>query len=40
VVDWIHEADGISQTTWIRHFLEWVRVELAPRYEDWKRLNP
>jgi Uma2 family endonuclease len=33
LVDWIYEADGVSQTTWIRRFREWVRAELAPRLE-------
>jgi Uma2 family endonuclease len=31
LVDWIYEADGVVQTTWIRRFREWARAELAPR---------
>lgn len=31
LVEWVHEADGVVQTAWIRRFREYVRVELAPR---------
>jgi Putative restriction endonuclease len=31
LVDWIFEADGVVQTTWIHRFREWARTERAPR---------
>jgi hypothetical protein len=31
LVDWLHRADEMGQTAWIRQFREWVREELAPR---------
>jgi Uma2 family endonuclease len=31
LVDWIYEADGVSQTTWIRRFRDWVLAEFGPR---------
>src|SRR2546430_287465 len=32
VVRWVHRAEGVSQTQWMREFREWVRAELAPRH--------
>ena len=32
LVDWLHRADEMGQTAWIRQFREWVREELAPGY--------
>ena len=34
LVDWLHRADEMGQTAWIRQFREWVREELAPRLEN------
>jgi Uma2 family endonuclease len=34
LVDWLHLADEMGQTAWIRRFRDWVRNELARRLEN------
>jgi Uma2 family endonuclease len=31
LVDWVHAAEGVNQTTWIRRFRDWVLEEFGPR---------